>query len=517
MNGSAQRWWIVVAMALPLFLLSIDFYGITVALPSIGSELGAGTTALQWTVNAFNLSMAAPLIAFGRLGDLVGRRRTMLAGIVLFALGSAICGLAPGIATLIVGRCVQGVAVALFSAGPLSIVASVFSPAERGLAFGICSAVGACGSAIGPLVGGTLTELLSWRWLFLVNLPIGALTAGLILLVVPESRDETAKGGLDLLGVATITAGLTGLTFGLQLGDDWGWSSPWVVAGLLLGPLLILAFVAVERRQRQPLVDLALFQQPPFLQAQIVAVLGNFGFSAIVFFATLYLQHVLQLSPIPAGLALLAFSACFVLTLPVTGRWIDRVGGRRAMMLGMALMVAAFLLFQPAGTSSGLAWVIGALAVAGIGQAFAYNASTTMAMNAAPDAGSGAAAGVLNGARQLGSVLGIAVTGAVFQVVESSRLLAALSPQMALDPDERTIIASLLSGSEQARTAILDLASMEHHPDDPAFIAFVDASVSEAFVAALQAGMLLCAFVSLLGILATIPLRRRPEPVAGLA
>ncbi|WP_159717378.1 MFS transporter, partial [Geminicoccus flavidas] len=202
-----RRCWFVVATALPLFLLGIDFYGITVALPSIGRDLGAGTTALQWTVNAFNLTLAAPLIASGRLGGLVGRRRTMLAGILLFAAGSAICGLAPGIATLLAGRCVQGLAVALFSAASLAIVSRGVAPGERGVSSGICTAVAACAAATGPLVGGVLTEMLGWRWLFLANLPIALLTTALILRVVPELRDEPQEGGIDLAGMATVTAG----------------------------------------------------------------------------------------------------------------------------------------------------------------------------------------------------------------------------------------------------------------------------------------------------------------------
>ena len=156
-------------MALPAFLLNIDFYGITVALPSIGEAFGAGTTALQWTVNGFNLALIAPLIAFGRLGDLVGRRKVLLVGVLLFALGSAMCGLAPGVGVLIAGRCVQGLAVALFSTSPLSIVGDVFPEGRRGLAFAVWAAIGAAGSAVGPLVGGALTDLLGWRWFFFVN------------------------------------------------------------------------------------------------------------------------------------------------------------------------------------------------------------------------------------------------------------------------------------------------------------------------------------------------------------
>ena len=191
-----RRWWILAAMALPAFLLNIDFYGISVALPAIGEALGAGTTALQWAVNGFNLALIAPLIAFGRLGDLVGRRRLLLVGVVLFALGSAMCGFATDMGMLIAGRCVQGLAVALFSTSPLSIVGDVFPEDRHALAFSIWAAIGAAGSAVGPLVGGALTELFGWRWFFFINLPVAALTIVLVLAIVPESKDETARGRL---------------------------------------------------------------------------------------------------------------------------------------------------------------------------------------------------------------------------------------------------------------------------------------------------------------------------------
>ena len=219
-------------MALPSFLLNIDFYGITVALPSIGQAFGAGTTALQWTVNGFNLALIAPLVAFGRLGDLVGRRRLLLIGVVLFALGSAMCGLASDMGLLIAGRCVQGLAVALFSTSPLSIVGDVFPADRHGLAFSIWAAIGAVGSAVGPLVGGALTDLLGWRWFFFINLPVAALTIVLVLAIVPESRDENARGPLDSWGFVTITLGLAALVYGLQAGDDRGWTAPVVLGAL---------------------------------------------------------------------------------------------------------------------------------------------------------------------------------------------------------------------------------------------------------------------------------------------
>lgn len=482
-------------MALPAFLLNIDFYGITVALPSIGAAFGAGTTALQWAVNGFNLALAAPLVAFGRLGDVVGRRRALLAGVLLFALGSAVCGLAPNMAVLIAGRGLQGLAVALFSTSPLAIVAAAFAEPRRGLAFAVWAAVGAAGSAVGPLVGGALTGLLGWRWFFFVNLPVAALTVAVVLAVVPESRDEAATGRpLDLLGFALVTGGLGASVLGVQGGDDWGWASPGVAGSLVLGVVLLAGFAAVEARRADPLVDLALFRRPGYAAVLAVAVAGNFGFSAVIFFTALYLQNVLGLAPLAAGLVLVAFSACFVATLPVAGVLLPRAGARGLMLAGMALMAAAFLLFLPVAPAAGLGWVALALAVAGVGQGLAFNTTTTAGMEAASDARAGTASGVLNAGRQLGSTLGIAATGAVFQTIESRGLLAALRPQAGLDAAQEAVVRGLLSGSAAAQETLTKLA--------PALADRIDAVTAGVFGDALRGGMLLGALVSALGVAA---------------
>lgn len=490
------RWWILAAMALPAFLLNIDFYGISVALPAIGEALGAGTTALQWAVNGFNLALIAPLVAFGRLGDLVGRRRLLLVGVVLFALGSALCGFANDMAALIAGRCVQGLAVALFSTSPLSIVGDVFPEDRHALAFSVWAAIGAAGSAAGPLVGGALTDLFGWRWFFFVNLPVAALTIGLVLAIVPESKDETARGAFDRLGFFAITSGLAALVYGLQSGDDAGWTTAPVLGALLAGAMLLLVAARAERTAEQPLLEPGLFRLPGYVPVLGVAITGNFGFSAVIFFSALYLQDQLDLAPLQAGMTMLAFSICFVVTLPLAGSLMRLAGPRALMAIGMALMAAASLLFLP----SGWWWLVLALGVAGIGQGFAFNTSTTAAMDAVPASRSGTASGVLNAARQLGSILGIAGAGAVFQTLESRGLLTAVRGHIELDAQQETLVRALFAGSAAARSTLASLA--------PSIQDEIDTVVTVVFDASFHGAMLACAVVSVVGVL--VALRVRP-------
>jgi MFS family permease len=227
---------------------------------------------------------------------------------------------------LIAGRCVQGLAVALFSTSPLSIVGDVFAEDRHGLTFAVWAAIGAAGSAVGPLVGGALTDLLGWRSFFFVNLPVAALTIILVLAIVPESRDETAHGPLDTWGFTTITIGLAALVYGLQAGDDRGWASPIALGAMLSGIALLILAARIEARCPQPLIEPGLFRQPGYLPVLGVAVAGNFGFSALIFFTALYLQDQLDLAPLPAGLVMIAFSACFVVTLPLAGGLLRRAG-----------------------------------------------------------------------------------------------------------------------------------------------------------------------------------------------
>jgi EmrB/QacA subfamily drug resistance transporter len=506
-GDDGRKWWTVIAVSLVFLPLVIDFYGIVVALPAIGRDLHSSTTSLAWTVNAFMLGMAGPLVAVGRLGDLLGRRKVMLAGLVLFGVASIACGVAQAEWQLIAARAVQGVGSAMLFALGLSIVSNAFPPEQRSVGIGVLGAVGGVGSAIGPLVGGFFTQVLSWRWFFFVNIPVIALATVLTLAKVQESKDETAGRDLDLLGAALVTAGFVLLVLGIQQSQTAGFSLL-VLLSLLAGAALLLAFAVVERRSKGPLVDLQLFRNQDFVGAATVAFLANYVFGASMFFVTLYLQFILGYSPVRTGLFFLMFSIPFVLVGAVSGKVDQAIGLRRALAAGMLCLALAFALLALIEPASGPALVVCGLLAAGVGQGLAYNLSTTAGMAPIPPDKAGVASGVLNTLRMVGLAVGVALTGVLVRALEYDRLtdlLAAAGTQ--IGPAERTEIGGLLSGSPGAVAALARLGS--------AAAAEVEQIVRASYDHGFEAGMILCAALSLAGVaVALIGTGTRPALIA---
>jgi EmrB/QacA subfamily drug resistance transporter len=492
-----RKWWTVVAMALATILITIDFSGVMLALPTIGRDLDTSTTGLQWTANAYLLAFTVPMVAAGRLADIFGRRKVLLIGIILFMVASAFCGLAQADWWLIAARAVQGIGAGVFLTASLSIVSNAFPPEERSKGIGIWAGIIGVGIAVGPLVGGFLTEVASWRWFFFVNIPIALLAIFLTLRIVRESRDETARRHVDLIGLVTITGGLTALVLAIQESETLGWGSSFVIGMLTAAVILLALFIFVEPRLRDPLIELSLFTNRAYLGANAVAFIQNFGFGAIMFFLTLYLQYVLDYSPLEAGLVFLPFTVLFTLINPQAGRLAGAIGPRLPMSGGMVLIAMAFLLLALITPTSGLAIVVVALLVTGVGQAFAYTISTTAGMAAIPEAKAGAASGVLQMMRQLGVVFGVAVPGALFKALENSKLTELLSTAGAsLNASDQAEIRGLLSGSEAAEAELARFA--------PDIAEQIERVVSEAFVYALDGTMLLCMLVSIVGVLASL-------------
>jgi EmrB/QacA subfamily drug resistance transporter len=410
-----RKWWTLGAMCFALFMIMLDNTVVNVALPSIQRDLGASLSALEWTVNGYTLSFAVLLATGGRLGDIFGRRRMFLAGVVIFAVSSATAGLAPDTTSLVVSRVVQGVGAALMMPATLSIVTDAFPPHERGKAMGTWAGVSALALAVGPVLGGFLTEHVSWRAIFYLNIPVavGAVLAALF--AVRESRDTTVGREVDYLGVAALTASLTALVLALVEGNAWGWGSPAIV-GLLVGSAAgLAAFVAIELRVRAPMVEFHLLAARNFLGAVVVALIVSFAMLGVFFFLALYMQNILGYSALEAGVRFLPSTLMIVIVAPVAGRLADRIGPRWLIAGGLTVVAASLFSFGGIAVDSSYGDLLPGFMLLGIGIALTMSPMTSAAMNAVAVEKAGIASGVLSMFRMIGGSLGVAVTGAIFQ------------------------------------------------------------------------------------------------------
>jgi EmrB/QacA subfamily drug resistance transporter len=410
-----RKWWTLGAMCFALFMIMLDNTVVNVALPSIQRDLGASLSALEWTVNGYTLSFAVLLATGGRLGDIFGRRRTFLIGVVLFAGSSAAAGLAPDTTSLVASRVLQGVGAALMMPATLSIVTDAFPAHERGKAMGTWAGVSALALAVGPVLGGFLTEHVSWRAIFYLNIPvaIGAVLAALF--AVRESRDTTVGREVDYLGVATLTGALTALVLALVEGNAWGWGSPEIVALLAGAALGLAAFVAIELRVKVPMVEFHFFADRNFVGAVVVALIVSFAMLGVFFFLALYMQNVLGYSPLEAGVRFLPSTLMVVVVAPVAGRLADRIGPRWLIAAGLTIVAASLYSFSGIAVDSSYGRLLPGFVLLGIGIALTMSPMTSAAMNAVAVEKAGIASGVLSMFRMVGGSLGVAVTGAIFQ------------------------------------------------------------------------------------------------------
>jgi EmrB/QacA subfamily drug resistance transporter len=427
-----RKWWTLGAMCFALFMIMLDNTVVNVALPSIQKDLGASISGLEWTINGYTLSFAVLLATGGRLGDIFGRRRMFLFGVVIFTLSSATAGFAVSSTDLVASRIVQGVGAALMMPATLSIITDAFPAAERGKAMGMWAGVSALALAVGPVLGGFLTEHVSWRAIFYLNIPvaIGAVTAALF--AVRESRDTSVGREVDYAGVAALTVGLTALILALVEGNSWGWGSPEIVA-LLVGAVLGLgAFAAIERRVKVPMVDFSLLSDRNFLGAVVVALIVSFSMLGVFFFLALYMQDILRYSPLEAGVRFLPSTLMIVAVAPVAGRLSDRFGPRWLIAGGLTIVAASLYSFSGIAVDSGYLDLLPGFMLLGIGIAMTMSPMTSAAMNAVPVQKAGIASGVLSMFRMVGGSLGVAVTGAIFQARVGTSFEAA-SPRQFVD------------------------------------------------------------------------------------
>jgi EmrB/QacA subfamily drug resistance transporter len=415
-----------------LFMVMLDNTVVNVALPSIQRELSAGVSGLALVLDAYILVFASLLLTAGSLGDRFGRRRVFRAGLVVFTLSSALCGLAPTLAALVGGRALQAVGGAALLPSSLAILTATFpDPRERVQAIGLWSGVSAMALAAGPVVGGLLTDGLGWRWVFYVNLPVGVAAFLVAGRVVRESRNPAASR-LDLPGLLLGSLGLGAVTLGLIEGNQRGWGSAPIVALLAAGVALLVAFVAVEGHRPKPMLALRFFRDAAFSSANVVVLLAGFALLGFVFFNTLYFQAVQGWSPLQAGLRTLPNTLAVVVTAPLAGRLASRYGYRVPVVTGLLLAGAALLALTGIRAGTPYAELWWKLAMLGAGLGLSISPATAAGVAAMPGAQAGVASAVITTSRQVGGALGVAVLGAVaaarFTAVLPGRLAAAGLP-----------------------------------------------------------------------------------------
>ncbi|MFF0320049.1 MFS transporter [Nonomuraea angiospora] len=400
--GSARGRWILAATVLGSGLALLDSTVVNVALPFLGRELNAGMDGLQWTINAYTLTLAGLILLGGSLGDRYGRRKIFLIGTVWFAVASALCGLSPNIEFLISARALQGIGGALLTPGSLAIIQASFVRHDRPRAVGVWSGLGGVASAIGPLLGGSLVQSVGWRWAFLVNLPFAALIVLVTLRHVPESKDEQAAGRFDVLGAVLAALALAGITYGLI---ETGTPVP-LVAGLALGA----AFVVTEiRRSPDALVPVEIFRNPVFTSVNVVTLIMYAAMGVVFFLLVVQLQVVSGFGPIAAGLAMLPTTILMLLLSPWAGEIAKRFGPRWPMTGGILLAAGGFLAMSTIGPGASYPLqVLPAATLFGLGLSAAVAPLTSTVLATAEERHAGTASGVNNAVARTGSLLAVA-------------------------------------------------------------------------------------------------------------
>jgi EmrB/QacA subfamily drug resistance transporter len=402
-----------VIVSIGLFMVVLDNLVVNVALPSIHRDLAASIQDLEWTVNAYVLAYAVLLLTGAALGDRFGRKRMFIAGIALFTASSAAAALAPSTGLLIAARASQGIGAAIVTPLTLTLIADAFPPERRGVALGVWSGISGTAVALGPLVGGAVIQAASWHWIFWINVPIGLALIPFAATRLVESHGTSRR--LDLGGLALASTGMFGIVFGLVQSQSEGWTNLTVMGGLIAGVVLVLAFVAYERRAAAPMLPLSFFAKRSFAVTNAVSLAMYFGMFGSVFLLSQWLQNVLGNTPLQAGVKLLVWTGSTMVVAPLAGYFSERYGSRMFMVAGLALQALGLgWLAVLAGVHTSFVSMVGPFILAGSGMALVFAPSAGAVLASVRTDQAGQASGATNAIRELGGTLGIAVLATVF-------------------------------------------------------------------------------------------------------
>jgi EmrB/QacA subfamily drug resistance transporter len=497
-----RKWWTLIAVSVATFMLLLDITVVNVALPSIREDLGASFADLQWVVDAYALTLAALVLTAGSLADRLGRRRLFAWGLGIFSVASLLCALAPDPTFLNLARAVQGIGGAIMFAVSLALVAQEFPAGrERGTAMGIYGATIGVAVAIGPLVGGALTDGLGWESVFYLNVPVGVAALAVTYLKLRESRDPNATR-IDWAGVISFSAALFLLVFALVRGNDEGWGSTLIVSLFAGSAALLAAFVALERRVQEPMLPLALFRRGAFTGVQLAAFAISGSMFALFLYLTLYLQNYLGLSPFETGLRYLPITLASFFVAPIAGAMLSRVPARVMLSVGLGGAGVGLLLMSGIGAGDEWTTLLGGFLVAGAGIGLLNPVIADVALSVVPKEQSGMAAGINDTFRQVGVAVGIAVWGAVFvgRGADKAAEVAAGTPAAVGDRPRELVEAASSGGLDQA------LATVPPGARDA-----VANAANQGFLAGMNDVLLLGALLSFAGAVLALWLVREDE------
>jgi EmrB/QacA subfamily drug resistance transporter len=442
----ARKWWTLTAVSVATFMLLLDITVVNTALPSIARDLHASFNDLQWVIDAYTLALAAIVLTAGSLADRLGRRAIFAAGLVVFAVSSLAAGLAPDPTVLNVARAVEGIGGAAMFAVSLALLAQEFPAGrERATAMGIYGAAIGMSVAVGPLVGGAVTDTLGWRWVFFINVPVGIVALAITYLRVRESRDPKARQ-IDWLGLATLSGGLFLLVLALLRGNDDGWGSTQILSQLGAAAALLAAFVTVELRVDEPMLPLGLFRRRAFTGVQLAALAVSASLFALFLYLTLYLQDYLHYSPLQAGLRYLPITLGSFLAAPLAGGLLGRVQARVLIAVGLAGTGLGLVLMSGLTPGSGWTALLPGFALGGLAVGILNPAIADVALSVVPKERSGMAAGVNDTFRQVGVAVGTAAWGAIFLARGSGKVATLVSGTPAAGQHPRQLLEAITSG-----------------------------------------------------------------------